>query len=143
MPAKKSPEADVLDLYTAVSQQIDAHMEKNADVFAELARLEDQRRVAEENLKSAVRATGENIENARFVVKASPAFKKWFDWSKIKEIAKKPELAIIEKEAVRSVEIDPAAMQRLVMEGKIGANVVQAAFREEPLTTRVTIAKKS
>jgi len=142
MPAKKtaeSPALTMLNLYTAINEQLGNFKEQHTDIFEEIARLEDQLRVAEENLKSAVRETGEPIKNARFMVKPAASFKKWLDWATVKTTAKKDELETIEARAVKSVDLDMKVMQELVMEGKIRPELVQTAYKEQQLTTRITI----
>lgn len=128
-----------IDRYTQARHAIESLKTKHEDVFSTLQSLEDVARAVEDELKAEVRTTGEITQNEFFIAKPTPSTKRWFDWATIKKLAKADELETIEKEAVVNVEVNAATMQRLVIESKIRPKIVQEAYKEEAMTTRVSI----
>lgn len=103
------------------------HLESLINQIKDIARS-----VSDEEIESA------NTQKIRIVV--SRPFKKWYDLEAIRKFAKKSELTIVEKEALK-VEVDSAKFEELVKSGLISREVRQKSFREEAQTPRVMISE--
>ncbi len=125
--------------YASLKEEID-EAKKKAGIDA----LEEKLETLTSNIKDVARSVDESaIESAhsgRFKVRVDRPFKSWFDLEAIRKFAKKPELAIIEKEALK-IEVDKPKFEELVKAGFISREVRQKAFREEEMTPRVVIVE--
>ena len=133
---------EILTRYTEARQAIDAYKEENAEVFAGLTELETTLAELENELKATVRKLGRALENNYVSATPVESTRRYFDWSVIEQLSTPDELQAIKTNALKSVEVDPKAMQQLVLDGAIAPKIVQEAYREEAMTTRVTIKVK-
>ena len=89
-------------------------------------------------------ASDEDIADAvvgNFFLRIDRPYKKFYDFKAIQKCAKKSELELITKEALK-VEVDKPKFEELVAAGLVSKEVKQKAFREEEQTPRVSILEK-
>lgn len=129
-------------------------LKKRADLFLEVRELKEKSGLGEmeknlEDLDSSIKtlareASDEDIAAAvagRFFLRVDRPWKKFYDFEAIKKYAKKSELDLITKEALK-VEVDKPKFEELVAAGLVSKEVKQKAFKEEEQTPRVSILEK-
>ncbi len=126
--------------YSEIVKKIQAIHKKNSGIFERLKELEDTRERYERALKEEARDKG-SMEDETIAVKVIDTYRKWYDFRIIEKFASTKELNLIKDEAI-VVEVLRPEFETLVKDGKIDANVMQKAFREEKLTSKVIITEK-
>jgi len=130
-----------LDLYTESLLKLRQFESKHIDVFSKYNLIKESIENYQKILKELALDEKRDIENDTIKVKFSQPFKKWYDYQLVVKNSTPEELQIIMSEAV-NVEIDRDKAEKLVKEEKLRPIVLQKAFKEEPMTSRVTIQQK-
>lgn len=130
-----------LDNYTKVLKKVKKFEEENRQFIDSYNLLKEALLAEELQLKEVVRETKQPIENKLVRVKVAIPYKKWYDGSIVVQLADKKEQKILEEQKVLFLEVDKKKFEGLVSDGKIRTEIMQAAFKEQQDTPRITVER--
>lgn len=134
----------LLKPYTTAVESLEEFKEQNKKIFEQYETLQiavsDADKVLKEEMRQALAQGVTVAENDRFVVKASQAFRRFYDYALLVKKARPAELRAAEKAIDHSVNYE--AFKELVGKGMIPVELEREIYVEEALTPRITIKEK-
>ncbi len=133
---------DKLKSYSEKLVEIQLLKNNNAQIFADLENLEQEKDELEAQLKKEVKENGVDVENDIVKITVSERYSKFYNFVKFSLTASEEEVKALNEANGVIQEIDKDIFENLHKQGVISDNTKQISFEEKLLNTAITIKSK-